>query len=175
DSVTVGTKSVASLAVGATTMVTINWNTATSSIGVHTLVGSHDFPDDNAANDQGTKVVTVTDPADDIHIGDLDGSASNGGKTWTATVVITVHAMDHTPVSGALVTGSWSALGLNVNQCTTGSDGTCAVVFPDLKKNRSSVTYSVTGVTLAGRPYKPAQNHDLDGSSNGYSITVRKP
>ncbi len=160
---------------GAQTTVTINWNSAGASIGDHTLTGSHDFPDDDPANDQASKIVTVTGPDDDIHVGDLDGSASNEGKTWTATVVITMHATDHSPVAGVQVGGSWSASGVNTNQCTTGADGTCSVEFPDIRKKLGSVTFTVAGATLAGRPYQPAQNHDDDGDSNGIAIVVGKP
>jgi len=175
DGVTIGTKSVASLAVGATTTVSINWNTSGASIGNHTLTGSHDFPDDNPANDHASKVVTVTGPNDDIHVGDLDGTATNDGKTWTATVVIAIHAKDHAPVPGVQVSGSWSIGGASINQCTTGSDGTCTVTFPGIRKNVGSVSFTVTAAMLTGRPYQPAQNHDDDGDSNGRAIVVVKP
>ena len=175
DGVTIGTKSVASLAVGATTTVSINWITSGASIGDHTLTGSHDFPDDNPANDHASKVVTVTGPNDDIHVGDLDGTATNDGKTWTATVVIAIHAKDHAPVPGVQVSGSWSIGGASVNQCTTGSDGTCVVTFPGIRKNVGSVSFTVTAAMLTGRPYQPAQSHDDDGDSNGRAIVVVKP
>jgi hypothetical protein len=154
-------------------MVTINWNTASASIGDHMIVGSHDFADDNAANDSDFKIVTVTGPNDDIHVGDLDGTAVEEGKTWTATVAVTIHDTDHSPVAGVHVSGSWSASGASVNQCTTASDGTCTVTFTGIK--RKSVSFTVTAATLAGRPYQPAQNHDDDDDSNGSTIVVTKP
>jgi hypothetical protein len=175
DGVTIGAKSIASLAVGATTSVSITWNTAGASVGNHTLTGSHDFPDDNPANDHASKSVTVTGPDDDIHVGDLDGAATNDGKTWTATVTIAIHAKDHAPVAGVQVSGAWSRGGASENQCTTGSDGTCAVTFPGIKKNVGSVSFTVSAATLTGRPYQPAQNHDDDGDSNGRTIVVTKP
>jgi len=175
DSVTIGTQSVASLAVGASTTVGISWNTAGVSIGDHTLVGSHTFADDNATNDEASKVVTVTGPDDDIHVGDLDGTATNNGNTWTAEVSITIHAKDHTPVAGVQVSGSWSRGGASENQCTTDSDGSCTVTFSGIKKNVRSVSFTVTAASLTGRPYQPAQDHDDDGDSDGRTIVVSKP
>jgi hypothetical protein len=173
DSVTIGTTSVGSLDVGAQTTVGVSWNTADASIGDHTLVGSHDFADDIPANDHASTIVTVTGPNDDLHVGDLDGTAAKDGKTWTATVLIAIHATDHSPVAGVQVSGSWSAYGTSVNQCTTGSDGTCTVTFAGIK--RKSVSFTVTAAMLTGRPYQPAQNHDDDGDSNGSTIVVTKP
>jgi len=34
--------------------------------------------------------------------------------------------------------------------------------------------FSVNGMALTGAVYKPALNHDPDGNSNGYSITVKR-
>jgi hypothetical protein len=34
------------------------------------------------------------------------------------------------------------------------------------------VKFKVTGITYNGLDYKPAQNHDANGDSNGTSITV---
>ena len=51
DGVAVGSTTVPGLAVGAQTTVTINWNTAESSIGLHTLVGRQELPDDDPATE----------------------------------------------------------------------------------------------------------------------------
>jgi subtilase family serine protease len=176
DGVTVGSKSVAGLAVGATTTVTIDWNTAQSSIGTHTLTAHHDLADDDASNDQGSTTVTVTDPSPpaEIHVGDLDGLASNDGRTWSGTVEITVHDGNHTPVDGAYVAGTWSESAVVTQYCTT-SGGTCIVTFAGLRKKVGSITFTVTTAALAGQTYVAGQNHDADGSSNGTSVTVNKP
>ena len=91
---------------------------------------------------------------------------------------ITVHAPDHTPLNGATVVGTWSVGGLNANTCTTGDlggNGTCVVLFPNLKKGVKSVTFTVTSVSASGQTYQPSANHDVDGSSNGTQVTVKKP
>ena len=113
-----------------------------------------------------------------MHIGDLDGSASSSGSTWSATVEITVHDVDHNLLNGASVVGTWSVSGLNSNTCTTGDlggNGTCIVLFPNLKKGTKSVTFKVTSVTMSGQTYVASENHDVDGSSNGTSVQVKRP
>lgn len=177
DGVAIGSQSVASLAVGATETRTFTWNTSGSSLGSHTLTGSHSLADGNTANDAMSATVGVNAPAPLVamHVGDLDGSASNDGSTWSAMVEITVHGPDHAPLNGATVVGQWSASGLNANTCTTGElggNGTCIVLFPSLKKGVKAVTFTVTSVTASAQTYQSTANHDVDGSSNGTQVRV---
>ncbi len=112
-----------------------------------------------------------------MHVGDLDGSASNDGSTWSAMVEITVHGSDHNPLNNATVVGRWSISGLNADTCTTGElggNGTCIVLFPSLKKGTKSVTFTVTSVTASDQTYQQTANHDVDGSSNGTQVTVKR-
>ncbi|MGH9033391.1 MAG: CARDB domain-containing protein, partial [Acidimicrobiia bacterium] len=176
----IGTQSVAGLEAGATASRTFSWSTGTSAIGSHTLTATHGFADDSAANNQGSTSVTVTSPNIEIHVGDLDGAASDDGKgNWSATVEIAVHDANHAPLNGATVVGRWSVSGLNSDRCATGDlggNGTCIVFFPGLSKGSAkSVTFTVTSVTMSGQTYVQGQNHDADGSSNGTSVTVGKP
>jgi hypothetical protein len=178
DVVGLGTQSVAGLAAGATATRTFSWNTGTSSIGSHTLAASHVFTDDNVANNQASTGVTVSAPSTEIHVGDLDGLTSDDGRTWSAIVEVALHDEIHAPVDGATVVGVWSLSGLASTECMTGElggNGTCIFLFPGLRKNVKSVTFTVTSVTMDGRTYAPGLNHDVDGSSNGTSITVSKP
>src|SRR6266511_2957060 len=179
DNVAIGTpQSVAGLLAGATATLTFGWSTTGSSVGTHTLTASHSFTDDYAANNQASTSVPVNAPSTAMHVGDLDGFASDDGTTWSATVEITVHDANHNPLNGAEVRGVWSRNGLNANTCTSGDlggNGTCVVLFPGLKKNGRGVTFTVSSVTLAGRTYDHLQNHDVDGSSNGTSIKVNRP
>jgi hypothetical protein len=180
DNVALGTQSVASLDVGATATRVFSWNTSTSTLGAHSLIGSHTFADANAANDalSAASSVNVPAPLVPMHVGDLDGLASNDGSTWSATVEIAVHGASHELLNGATVVGQWSIAGLNADTCTTGElggNGTCIVLFPSLKKGTKSVTFTVTSVTAAGQTYQQTANHDVDGSSNGIKVTVKKP
>ena len=181
DNVAIGSaQSVAGLAVGATATRTFSWNTSASTLGSHTLTGSQTLSDGNAANDalSATSSVNPPAPAVTMHVGDLDGTGSNDGSTWSARVEITVHGPDHAPLNGATVVGQWSGSGLNANTCTTGElggNGTCIVLFPSLKKGTKSVTFTITSVTASGQTYQQTANHDVDGSSNGTQVTVKKP
>jgi hypothetical protein len=179
DNTSIGTQSVAGLAVGAIATRTFSWNTTGASIGAHSLTGSHSFADENSANDALSASTSVNAPLPPVamHVGDLDGTASNDGSSWSANVEITVHGSDHAPLNGATVVGQWSVSGLNSDTCTTGDlggNGTCIVLFPGLKKGVKSVTFTVTSVTAAGQTYQPTANHDVDGSSNGTRVTVKK-
>jgi len=180
DNVTIGTQTVAGLAVGASSTLTFSWNTTGSSAGSHTLTGSHNLTDDNAANDQASTTSSVNPPSVNIHIGDLDGIASADSPTsWSATVEVTVHDANHQPLNGATVVGSWSRAGLNSNTCTTGDlggNGTCIMLFPGLsRKSVKSVSFTVNSVTMPGKTYLSSANHDVDGSSNGTTVKVNRP
>lgn len=102
-----------------------------------------------------------------LHIGDLDGSSSNAGSTWTATVNITVHDANHLPGSGVTVYGAWSG-GYSANvSCATNANGQCSVTSGGIPKKNASVTFTSLGLGGA--------NHDPDNDSNGTAITVPKP
>lgn len=180
DGTTIGTATVPSLAVGVTESVVFSWNTTGVTVGPHTLVASHNLTDDNAANNTVSRTIQITTATDPVlvHVGDLDGLAQRSSNSWSATVDIEVHDASHAPLDGATVVGTWSVSGLNSNTCTTGElggTGTCVVLFPSLKRGTRSVTFTVTSVTIEGRTYGPAQNHDPDGSSSGTSQTVNRP
>jgi hypothetical protein len=180
DGVPIGTQNVAGLAVGASATRTFAWNTTGRSIGIHTLLGSHGFSDENANNNTRTASVMVNaaGSGSGVHVGDLDGTASNDGRTWSAIVEVAVHNGNHQVVNGATVIGIWSPSGLASTECTTGElggNGTCIFLFPGIGKKTTSVTFTVTSVTLAGQAYQPGSNHDVDGSSNGNFVRVIKP
>jgi hypothetical protein len=93
-------------------------------------------------------------------------------------VEVTVHDAGHLPINGATVRGVWNPAGLASDQCETGElggNGTCIFLFPSIKKGTRSVTFTVTSITMAGRTYLSSANHDVDGSSNGTVVTVRRP
>jgi hypothetical protein len=174
----VGTQSVAALAPGASTTLTFPWNTTGLSVGAHTLTATHSFVDQNAANNQRSTSTTVNAPSVGMHIGDLDGVASRGANSWSATVEIAVHDATHHPLNGVTVVGRWSRSGLNANTCTTGDlggNGTCVVLFPSISLSAGQIRFTVTSVTKTGSTYQSTANHDVDGSSNGTVITVQRP
>jgi hypothetical protein len=180
DGVPVGTQTVGGLGVGAQTTLTFPWNTAGSSLGTHTLTARHTLADDDAANDERSTTVTVNPPesGNGIHVGDLDGVGSRTSYGWSATVEVTVHDASHNPINGATVVGLWNPAGLASDECTTGElggTGTCIFLNPFIPRRTRSATFTVTGVAMAGKVYQAAQNHDVDGSSNGTVVTVQRP
>jgi len=184
DAAPLGTQTVSGLAAGATTTLTFTWNTTGASFGTHTLTASHDLgtriaEEADATNDSASTTSTVTDPAAlaYIHVGDMDAITSGNKNTWSATVEITIHDASHNPINGATITGVWNPAGLASDECTTGElggNGTCIMLYPSIPKKQGSVTFTVTSVTMSGKTYDVAQNHDPDGDSNGTVIVVSK-
>jgi hypothetical protein len=116
----------------------------------------------------------------EFHIGDLEGGAiSLGQKNWTAFVTITVHDYLHGPngVAGAEVTGSWSGGVDGELSCVTKADGTCMLKAEVTARRLKKVTFTLADVTLFGTDaeYLSASNHDVDGDSDGNSISIRRP
>ena len=111
-----------------------------------------------------------------MHVGDLDGASSTQQNTWTATATLTIHTSSHDPLANAMVSGSWNdGSTSSTSSCTTNASGQCATAKSGIAKKTASVTFTVTNVVLAAFVYKPADNHDPDGDSNGTTITVIKP
>jgi hypothetical protein len=133
--------------------------------------------DGSATSNLATVPITVTPapPPNPFHVGNLDGSTSISGKTWTARVTITMHTAAHGPLSGAVVTGNWSNGGGSAS-CTTCANGTCSIQVTKLSRaSVASVSFTVTAATTSGWTYTPSSNHDPDGSRNGTIIVIRRP
>ena len=128
----------------------------------------------NAAGDSGYvgPAAATTPAAPSMHVGDLDGSRTVSKKNWTARVTITIHDAANGPVSGAVVSGTWSTGGSG--SCTTGTGGTCSISRNNIPGSAASTTFTVTGVTKSGSSYAAASNHDPEGDSNGTTITITR-
>ena len=121
-----------------------------------------------------TPTPTATPASSSLHVGDLDGSAI-GSRAWRASVTALVLDAGGSPVPNATVSGSWSNGYSGSAQCVTSTDGTCALTTGRIRRNVSSVTFTVTNLTRSGYIYDPAANQDPDGDSNGPVIVVSKP
>jgi subtilisin family serine protease len=110
-----------------------------------------------------------------MHVGDLDNESTKNRLRWNAVVRIKVLDANGNVVSGASVSGSWSAGATGTSSCTTASDGTCTVSKSNLKQSVTSVTFTVTNVTKSGATYDSSANMDPDGDSNGTVIVVNRP
>jgi hypothetical protein len=86
------------------------------------------------------------------HVGGLSAatSTSSNGNKWSATVTVTIVDASGEPVTGATVTGDWSA-GNGGTSCVTGASGTCPISSADFNAGGGnpveSVTFSVTNVS----------------------------
>ena len=130
--------------------------------------------DNGGATASTARSVTVSVPVPVIHVGDLDGTASTLMAAWQAAVAVTVHTSAEAPVSDALVYGTWSGGVTGTASCAT-TTGTCTVISPQVPSKKSSVTFTISGVTHPTSPYNAGANHDVDGGSNGTTITITKP
>lgn len=128
----------------------------------------------NAVGDSGysntSSATTVAQPT--IHVGNLSATSRLVGSVWSATVTVTVHNANESPMASVAVAGQFSN-GSNFT-CTTGRTGQCQVVLSNISRNTASVTYTVQNVTLPQYLYRATDNHDPDGNSNGTVITVSR-
>jgi len=131
--------------------------------------------DDDGATDSNSQSATVSEAANTMHVGDLDGSKNLKGKSgrWEVLVTVTIHDENHNPLANATVTGKWSGAISGTIAGTTGSDGTVTLGTGNMAGG-SSVTFTVTNVTHDTLTYDATANHDPDGDSDGTSITVTK-
>ncbi|MDQ3539966.1 MAG: S8 family serine peptidase [Chloroflexota bacterium] len=118
----------------------------------------------------------VTKPI--MRVTDIDATAARWARSssWSALFYVTVTTLDDKPVAGALVTMQvrygWTTKTISG---TTSSSGRAVLWLQRIPASAKSVTGSVIGVSHDSYVYDPAQNRDPDGSSNGTTITVRRP
>ena len=94
-----------------------------------------------------------TDP--EMHVSSLVGTSSwLPGSTlyWNATVTVTIKS-GNDAVEGAVVAGLWSGGVSGSGSCMTNSNGQCSMTSANIRKNKSSETFTVTGVTATGYVY----------------------
>ncbi len=75
----------------------------------------------------------------------LTGSSTSTGSSWTASVTTTVTS-NGSPVSGAVVSGTWSNGTTGSGSCTTNTSGQCTVSKSGIPKRVGSVTFTVNTV-----------------------------
>ena len=157
-------------------------NTGTTSGRWGTWIGSFSYADCTTGGGNPTptpaptSTPTATPQAIVMRVTDLDGSKRlTSSNRWEATVTITVRDGAGNPVSGAAVTGAWSAGATGSGSCTTAAAGTCSVVKGNIRTGTTSVRYTVNNVTKTGATYNATLNSDPDGDSDGTQITVTRP
>jgi subtilisin len=174
DGTQIASKSVTGLTPGASTTVTLSWSTTLGTApGPHGLVASVPAitsETDIADNVSDPFTVTVNELAavTTLHVASLTPSASNDGRTWTASVDITVADNNGSPVAGATVSGNWSNGASGISECTTDVNGICSVSVTGIPKKTGSVTFTVTGV-IGSLTYDPNDPYNVA------SVIVLKP
>lgn len=114
-------------------------------------------------------------PAQSVHVTDLDANLTRleRGK-WQTSVTIQVQDDRGDNVEGVTVQGIWSSRRLSKPaSCTTDANGLCNVTLI-IRSNNLPLTYMVNTLTHEYLFYEPAANNDVDGDSDGTSITVSK-
>jgi len=112
-------------------------------------------------------------PAGTINLNGLNGSMTPGSRgRWNAFVAISVEDQDNNLISGVTVDGNWSNGANGSGQCVTDGAGLCSVAKNNLKKQVSSVSFTVTNLTRSGSSYDPVDNVSGD---NDYQTPVDTP
>jgi len=164
DSVTVGTQSVAGLAVGASAAVTFAWTPG--STGAHSLVANHTLTDDRASNNQNSATVTVNPPVTDVAVTGVSapGSVVEG---HAITVAVTVGNVGNQKVDSSFVVtlqdttagvtlGSQTVTGLALGASTT-----------------LTFTWNTTGATLGSHTLVATHSlADANAANNQRSVVV---
>jgi uncharacterized repeat protein (TIGR01451 family) len=148
-------------AVSTSTLATTLSNTA----GVAVPGGYLDTnPADNSATD--------SDTINGVHVGALSGSGANSSATqWSASVTVTVHDVNHAPVAGAAVGGTWVGLGSGSGSCTTNAAGQCTVTRTGIPRTGvlgAGAIYTVTSLAHAPDGYQFSLNE-------ASAVTVSRP
>ena len=104
--------------------------------------------DDYGSSVSTTRTATPTAPPASVgHIEDLNGTATIGSPTWTATVTITVQNALNAAVNGATVSGNFTNGG-GLGNCTTDASGTCSVTSnPVSIATVNNLTFTVSGIS----------------------------
>jgi PKD repeat protein len=132
--------------------------------------------DDDGDTDSSSQSVTVSEPSGDgVHVGDLDGTSTSQGSTWTAILTVLIHNGTEGPVDGATVSVDFSGGVSGSNTCITDATGTCQISVSGIRKRNGVETFTVTDVTSVSGGYIPGDNHDPEGDSAGTFISVVKP
>jgi hypothetical protein len=115
------------------------------------------------------------EPTYSFHVADLNGTVVGAGKSWSATIQVQVHDWNEAALFDVQVFGYWSTDPSVLFSCTTDISGICSVVSPDFGNGTKVASFTIADLSHPAGVYAPAENHDLDGDSNGTSIEVLRP
>ena len=116
---------------------------------------------DNGGLSSSTKLTVTAQPVvttKSLHVSDI--KLTLYASRWYGYYVkadVTVKDQLNALVPNAVVAGKWSGLVTNSTSARTGSSGV-ATLWSDSINKRGTFTFAVTGITLTGYTYAPAQN-----------------
>lgn len=117
--------------------------------------------------------INATAPVVSIHVADITMGMTTKRSTYQAKATITVRDANGVAIPGAAVTGTWSGLVSGSSSGTTGTAGSLTLSSPTTKKT-GTITFTVTGVSIAGYAYNSAANTETsDSISVGATSTIR--
>jgi PKD repeat protein len=104
-----------------------------------------------------------------MHVGDLDGTSTQGAKgSSIANVTVVVHDGNHQRITSAYAWGRWSSG--EAGACTTDATGQCTL---STAVKGTAATFTIQTLEHPAYVYR-GPNHDPDGDSDGTRITIRK-
>ncbi|MEE9121782.1 MAG: PKD domain-containing protein, partial [Syntrophobacteria bacterium] len=121
--------------------------------------------DDGATGTPDSQIITVTAPANTMHVEALSVKTKGGRYSlWSMKVTTTVKDANNGPVAGATVSYFWSDTPNNThNDCFTDENGQCSVVR--LQSRGTCLTFTVVDVSHSTLTYDPGQNNVNDISA----------
>ena len=113
-----------------------------------------------------------------MHVGNLSAHAQRAvdGVQWQVQVRVRAEDAAHAPMAGTLVSGTWDDG--RAASCLTTTKGTCVVTRSGIDGRVGSVAFTVTALdnpTFPEYGHAPADNHDVDGDSDGTTMVVSGP
>lgn len=119
---------------------------------------------DNSGLSSVADTVTITVQNNNyVYVASIAMSRSTSKQGTQATATVTVRNQSGALVSGATVTGQWSGLTSGTVSKSTSRNGTAALTSSRTKSTGTFI-FTVTGITISGYPYSPANNNETSDS-----------
>jgi len=135
---------------------------------------SFDYTVSDGHGHEATATVNVTVNAPpSVHVGDIDAFPSRNTSNWSIRIRVYVDSQTHSALQNVTVRGSWD--NGTVQSCISNRTGYCEMSLVAISLTVPTRTFTITSLTVTGRTYLPAMNHDPDADSNGTSIAVNRP
>jgi PKD repeat protein len=110
-----------------------------------------------------------------VAAGTETGGNRNAPSWWKGTVTAAVHGGDERPIAGATISAAWSGGLSRAVSCVTDTTGRCTFKTSSISMDRTSVTFTVTGVSASLSVYSAPSNHNNVGGGTSTSITIVRP